>query len=220
MDASSADDARRRAGNARRPPGTARLPRDGATMHRGDGPARARPARAAPCDPPARAHALMPPCRRECPPARGHPACCFPRNDATCVMMVTVKRGFALRLRADSARAHEAERSRRQSPDDARSERGRGTHRRVSGRGPSGRGAAPRGERPSNRFADGACGGDRRFSFSFARRGRASRVAPEPGPRCVAHQPSRGEDDDHVFSVVFEQVRQCHVRSFETNLKR
>ena len=70
-------------------------------MHRGDGPARARPARAAPCDPPARAHALMPPCRRECPPARGHPACCFPRNDATCVMMVTVKRGFALRLTSE-----------------------------------------------------------------------------------------------------------------------
>ena len=33
-------------------------------------------------------------------------------------------------------------------------------------------------------------------------------------------RPSRGEDDDYVFSVVFEQVRQCHVRSFETNLKR
>ena len=70
IDASSPDDdARHRAGTARRPPGTARLPRDGATMHRGDGPARARPARAAAGDPPARAHALMPPCRRECRPA-------------------------------------------------------------------------------------------------------------------------------------------------------
>ena len=41
--------------------------------------------RAAPGDPPVRAHALMPPCRRECPPARGPPTCTLsPRKfDAT-----------------------------------------------------------------------------------------------------------------------------------------